>query len=88
MSIITKYICDKCGASQDTSDQFWAVGLAYNTVNVPLNQPTVSVHLCRPCLEQWGLVPAVKGRPKAPELTKAEQLEELIQLIAAEAGHE
>lgn len=60
MPVITKYVCDKCGATQDTDNQMWSVGV---TVRANLS-PTwtypdrrANQLWCRSCTEKLGLLP-------------------------------
>lgn len=82
MTVKTIYICDKCGSEQDSSKQFWTVGVT----------ATCSIHpdphgyrrfvedkylqVCRPCLESFGI--HVQTRPEhkdnPPQIPTIEEL--------------
>jgi hypothetical protein len=88
MSIQTIYKCDKCGAEQDTYEQFWAVGIA--ALHFPLNTERSfladkSIQVCRPCLESFGI--HVTKKPSAP-VPKPPTVEELIREILQLCGEE
>lgn len=99
MAIATKYICDKCGVSQDSNDDMWTVIVGIvSTRQVQIrglpyarNQaPDKKADWCRRCCagaELAGIKLGPKDLPLA-EPAKAPTLEELICEIAAEAAHE
>ena len=57
MAYKTIYTCDKCGNEQDTSVQFWTIGISAN----PHLRPSpcfvekMSMQVCRKCLESFGV---------------------------------
>ena len=59
MSVLTNYICDKCGAVQHRPDQFWEIGVSarqkgtYGNAYGSSDTPTMDV--CRSCLEGLGI---------------------------------
>jgi hypothetical protein len=87
MSIKTIYICDKCGAEQFSEEQFWTVGLwaacsATRTTAYP-NEYVADkrVHVCRPCLESFGIHVRVKdGVDPAPSPTIEELIREILEM--------
>ncbi len=52
MSVITKYVCDKCGHSKATSIQMWNVGIVCETYSsgTPRNNMLYKHLWCRRCL--------------------------------------
>jgi hypothetical protein len=61
MSVKTTYKCDKCGAEQDTDDQFWTVGIYANCQCLSDNKVTgKSLQVCRLCLEELGIYAETK----------------------------
>ena len=88
MSVITTYTCDRCGAQQATTEQFWTVGVCYAAYSSPITRTIYkSIHACRACVEEMGLVPTIRtGKQPAPPPT----IEDLIRgIIQAEfSGYE
>ncbi len=86
MSITTIYKCDKCGAEQNTPNQFWTVGVVAKHGHDPYQwSDSFTDHkvmqVCRPCLESLGIF--VNPREKAPENTPV-TIEALIREIINE----
>ena len=84
MSIETFYICDKCGKKQTDNKQFWTVGVSARPDVHPSNHFIEGkyLHVCRPCLESFGLYVQKKPEheinpPKIP--TVEELIVEIIQ---------
>lgn len=85
--IKTSYVCDKCGAVQDTPEQFWNVGVTYSNQGATYIQYSTPAHkntmqVCRKCFIDFGLTaPTKKDEPiqQAPPT-----LEELIREIVRE----
>lgn len=90
--ITTAYICDKCKQEQTDTRQFWEVGVVTNNVNLMndyghvrserLEAGPFRMHVCRPCLESFGINVSVKQDEPVPARPT---LEELIREIVAEA---
>lgn len=78
MSIVTTYQCDKCGSKQLSPDQFWVVGVKAHPVNYT-NDVYVSdkykMHVCRSCLEKFGIHAKIKD---SIEVAKSPTVEEII----------
>ena len=70
MTITTIYKCDKCGNEQPTREQFWVIGVAvrhegnYGSRTMDI-QGERQMHVCRPCLESFGIY--AKEKPQEPE---------------------
>lgn len=59
--IKTTYICDKCKAQQDTSDQMWNIAVRcthspYSYVATDYQQPTMRALWCRKCADEFQLI--------------------------------
>ena len=79
--ITTIYKCDKCGNEQTTKEQFWTVGVIATTSHSSSGAlPIKSIHVCRPCLESFGIYVQKK---KDELLPKPPTVEELIREIIA-----
>lgn len=67
MAVKTIYTCDKCGSEQDSSDQFWTVGVSANCATYPADWFVTgkSLQVCRPCLESFGI--HVQKKPEHAE---------------------
>lgn len=74
------YKCDKCGAEQETSGQFWTVGVKASPYDFSRDLFVSDKHVmevCRPCLESFGI--HVQAKPKdQPQPPTPPTLEELI----------
>ena len=82
MSVKTLYICDKCGGTQETADQYWFVGVTANRGIHPEGRLYVKdkhMHVCRPCLESFGI--HVMQKPSDPPNPQPPTVEELIREI-------
>ena len=93
MSIKTTYICDNCGAEQNTPDQFWTVGVNATPIRYPFKTDEYVngkiLQVCRPCLESFGIhVQKKPSEPEKPVPTTAELLVQLISQISVEAVNE
>lgn len=87
MSITTIYKCDRCGAEQSTSNQFWTVGVVAKHGHDTFQwydsfTDGKVIQVCRPCLGDLGIF--VHPREKAPENTPV-TIEALIREIVNEA---
>jgi hypothetical protein len=80
MSVRTIYKCDKCGAEQDESEQFWKVMISAQIINYyGSSYPVKDIQVCRPCLESFGIH---DQRPVAvKETAPAPSVEDLIRQI-------
>ena len=89
--IKTSYICDKCGAVQDSPEQFWTIGLVYSHQGATYLQYSTpkkkhTMQLCRRCLVDLGiLIPANTDEPVSQS---PPTLEELIRDIIREEINE
>ena len=73
--ITTIYKCDKCGNEQDTDEQFWTVGITARTKwHRDMNDVVKSIHVCRPCLESFGIYVQKKKDEPLPEPPTVEEL--------------
>jgi hypothetical protein len=81
MSVTTIYKCDKCGAVQNTDNQFWTIGVTAKSRERTSDSfvQGKSMEVCRPCLESFGLFVSKKIE-EAPEYNPP-TLEELIREI-------
>jgi len=82
MSIKTLYTCDKCGVVQEDNKQFWTVGVTANCQTYPSDTFVTGMHMhvCRPCLESFGIY--VHKKPDETTNTpEPPTLEELINEI-------
>lgn len=84
--ITTTFKCDKCKGEQSDQKQFWTLGVGYaHYPTKPVIGQTLSIQVCRPCLESFGLLanPAVKPPSPPPPTT-----EDLIIEVLARCGIE
>ena len=90
MSIVTKYVCDRCGHSQDTNNQMWEVAVCVQHLDSsegPLKKayrwlPKGTPIWCRKCCDEIGLIGNWKPPVEAPSLappTLEDKLREIIQ---------
>jgi len=59
----TQYICDKCGDSQSTPEQFWTVGVGLTPFTSDSNMtssPKYRENWCRACAEKTGFLIVTK----------------------------
>jgi hypothetical protein len=85
MSIVTTYTCDRCGHSQNDSDQMWnvVVSITHNVHSEPgYYDGRHRVLWCRGCTEHFGLVPA--RRPAGTPEPILPTLEDMIREIVRE----
>ena len=83
MSVKTIYKCDKCGAEQGNTNQFWRVGLTAehhpSFSPAPNFVPRKYMDVCRPCLESLGIHAMKKDEPLSfPEPTLEDVIREII----------
>ena len=83
MSVVITYTCDRCGHTQNNSDQMWRTGVFIGHINYPVGEQNAAIW-CRKCIESVGLLP-----PNPPLVTEATQpkkptLEELIRELIRE----
>ena len=83
---VAAHTCEKCGAEQLSSDQFWHVGVIANTIDYDLahahNRYFVKdkiIEVCRPCLESFGI--HVQQEEQATPPLSYPTIEELIRQI-------
>lgn len=83
MSVQTTYTCDRCGAKQDTYNQFWVVSVRVTSFDaLPSNYDRgKSAHWCRACCEMYGILPHTK---ECTVITPEPTLEDLIREIVRE----
>jgi len=76
-------ICDKCGNEQETTDQFWTIGITATHGLYTSNDYVAgkSMQVCRPCLESFGI--HVQKKPQEAEQPKIITTEELIRELVA-----
>lgn len=72
--ITTIYKCDRCGHEQPTNEQFWILQVEARLSGTGWASWTRYMHVCRPCLEFFGV------HDREPEVREAPPptLEELI----------
>jgi hypothetical protein len=80
MTITTIYTCDRCAASQTTSERFWKVGVSWAPYNYPFPAPHQEdqMQVCQKCAAELGLVPQ---NPKPAVPLPIPSLEDLIREI-------
>ena len=79
--IETKYICDRCGAVQDTVEQFWNVRVQVNIVNSSFSDYDTGPkkQWCRKCVEEIGILPRPSNRPVSfPVMTIEDMIREIV----------
>jgi hypothetical protein len=78
--IKTEYICDRCKASQSTSDQFWSIRVAVRYSHSVSDSVIREEQWCRKCIEDMRLLPSnrpQKEMPPAP-VTLEDTIREII----------
>jgi hypothetical protein len=82
MAVNVIYKCDKCGNEQNTSEQFWTVGVTANH-GTGCSRHFVEdkfMQVCRTCLESFGI--CVRTKKQDPQINQAiPSVEELIREI-------
>lgn len=87
MSVKTDYICDRCGRTQEKSDQFWVVGITIRSYDRPgyAERPSFTAQWCRSCMETVELLGTYIIELKKPDdpapptpLTFEEQIREIV----------
>lgn len=96
MTITTIYKCDKCGAEQaipsmDSPVQFWQVKISSRPYPLQQFQPygtaPVTINVCRPCLESFGInVTKQKDKPAPPPPSVEDLIREVIALCTEPQG--
>lgn len=87
MGVATKYVCDKCGHTQDTSVQMWEVGITRRSLDSPsmnaaaARQPPKQLW-CRECMVLAHILPCKKGEEE--KLPPPPTLEDLVREIVRE----
>jgi len=77
MSIVTNYVCDKCGNIAHDPNQFWTIGVTAKCQDrLYSNYVIAPMEVCRKCLESLGIFPS-KETKAAPEYSPP-TLEDLI----------
>lgn len=84
--ITTIYKCDRCGAGQNTSDQFWRVDITIETVEKHIGHGSPlgkGKHWCRRCMEEYGLLPNVTEdvTPISPSPSLEDIIREIVRSI-------
>ena len=88
MAVETKYVCDKCGHEQETSEQMWKIGISLKHIDTPgrinYTKTVKNKQLwCRGCVEdKLGLLPTAKQSAEAikpTQITLEDMLREIIQ---------
>lgn len=83
--IATRYICDKCGNSQETSSQMFSVGVVIEHVGfTTYTRPKVTVLWCRKCTEEMRLLERGEAEQAKNPLPPAPTLEDMIREIVQE----
>lgn len=79
ITTITVYKCDRCGAEQNTSEQFWSVGIVAGQDSItPQYKPMDrQMHVCRKCLNELGVFSSSKSKEE-----KVPMIEGLIREVA------
>lgn len=78
MTINTIFKCDKCGNEQNIPTQFWKVGITVMCLEYSSpGQEVKHMHVCRHCLESFGIY----VKEKKPEAPPPPTIEDIIQEI-------
>jgi len=84
--IKTEYICDNCGAVQQTPEQMWEIGIAYSHTPMSAYSTTIKHQQlwCRECMVKKHLLgdEVEKKKVEAPPI--APSLEDLIRTLIQE----
>ena len=84
MSIVTKYICDHCGNSQDNHGQMWSIGLIVECKPVLYDRGElikIQRLWCRSCCDKYNLIkePQVKPmQPLPPRISFEDKVREIV----------
>jgi len=88
MSKKTIYTCDRCGADQETRNQFWALRVQVKHFDNPLDwDPAYSeMEVCRSCLEHLGIhpSPATKASPDYNPPSTEELIREILSRVGVQ----
>lgn len=90
MSVRTIYTCEKCGREQETSEQFWKIGVVVQSYNSRPDSSTTFVErprrleVCRPCLQSFGIF--CHPKPGDPAPVPEPTIEDLIVDLLARVG--
>ena len=79
------YKCDKCGNEQTTDHQFWTVGIT--AAHWPKQSLWAvegkSIHVCRPCLESFGIHAMERdGVNPPPQLSVEDLVREIVAICS------
>lgn len=84
MPIVTKFVCDRCAASQDDGEQMWDVGITFRhnggTRYMGSHDVRHKCLWCRKCCEEVGLLGPYIIRPEMTE-TPEPTIEDMIRAI-------
>lgn len=87
MSVQTTYTCDRCGAKQDTHQQFWNVAVrVWSFDSLPTSYDMGPKNQwCRSCCEMFGILPHTKERTViTPEPTIEDLIREIVRQEVAD----
>ena len=84
MSVKTEYKCDRCGHTQEKSEQMWSVGVvlihgAGSSYTGSMTTMQKRQDWCRKCVEVYGLLPKNEAKPE--EIKQQVTLEDLVREI-------
>jgi len=81
VSVKIEYRCDRCGAVQESSEQFWTVEVIATGHGEQRRSygNNGRIEVCRPCLEGFGI--HVRPKPDAASTPPPPSLEEMIREI-------
>jgi len=93
VSVTTIYTCDRCGTEQNSSQNFWVIGIAaHHSVYKSLTEREfirdMSMQVCRPCLEHFGVHVISRPDPKSEAKEEPTLEQRIVDLIADIARRE
>ena len=92
MGVETKYVCDRCGHTQESSDQMWNVGISYTTYHAPVRPDISYKHLwCRRCLVAAGILSSSEAERKKLDVPEPEirpSFEDMLRSLVEEVVQE
>jgi hypothetical protein len=85
--ITVTYKCDRCGAEQKKPDQFWHIKVSFEPHQNGSCREYADrqIHVCRACLETFGLVPSIIQVEPTPPPTIEELIREVISRCTEES---
>lgn len=88
MPIMTKYVCDRCKAEQNTGEQMWHLGIVCthdgHTSYHGSTTPRHTVLWCRKCVEEIGVILPMVLRAEGVEAPQP-TIEDMIRAIVKQA---